>query len=99
MTDVSKKELPAAKLKVNELAKDNDIQTFEGALLKLEEYVRTLEQGDLTLDESLKIFEQGMTLAKYCTKKLDDAENKIEVLLKKDGELIKEDFEVPEGQN
>jgi exodeoxyribonuclease VII small subunit len=48
------------------------------------------------LDESLKIFEQGMNLAKFCTRKLDEAEQKIEVLIKKDGEFIKKDIELSE---
>lgn len=70
--------------------------TFENALNQLEKHVRTLEQGELTLDRSLTIFEEGMKLAKFCTEKLDQAEQKIEILQKKDGELIKEKFEMSE---
>ena len=70
--------------------------TFENALNRLEEHVRTLEQGELTLDRSLTIFEEGMKLAKFCTEKLDQAEQKIEILQKKDGELITEKFEMSE---
>ena len=70
--------------------------TFEDALDKLEAHVRTLEQGELTLDQSLSLFEEGMKLAKFCTEKLDEAERKIEVLLEKNGELVQEDFDVPE---
>jgi exodeoxyribonuclease VII small subunit len=77
---------------------ENEAQTFEEALSKLEAHVRTLEQGELTLNESLAIFEDGMKLAKFCTKKLDEAEQKIEVLIEKDGELISKDFSLPEEE-
>jgi len=72
--------------------------TFENALEKLEDHVRTLEQGELNLDQSLEIFEEGMKLAKFCTKKLDDAEQKIEVLIEKNGGLVKEQFKIPEKE-
>ncbi len=52
--------------------------TFEQAFAELEESVRTLEQGDLPLDESLTLFERGQQLAAYCGKLLDNAELKIE---------------------
>jgi exodeoxyribonuclease VII small subunit len=58
---------------------------FEGALAKLEEIVRKLEQGELTLDESLASFEEGIRLARLCAGKLDEAERKIEILMKKEG--------------
>jgi exodeoxyribonuclease VII small subunit len=75
---------------------DNEELTFESALEKLETHVRTLEQGELTLNESLHIFEDGMKLAKFCGKKLDEAEQKIEILMEKNGELVKEPFNVRE---
>jgi len=75
---------------------ENDELTFESALEKLEVHVRTLEQGELTLNESLHIFEDGMKLAKFCGKKLNEAEHKIEILLEKNGELVKEPFDVQE---
>ena len=75
----------------------NDELTFESAIYKLETHVRTLEQGELTLDQSLSIFEEGMKLAKFCTEKLDEAERKIEILIEKDGQLIKEDFKTNDG--
>ena len=78
---------------------DDDKLSFETALEKLESYVRTLEQGELTLDQSLSIFEDGMKLAKFCSKKLDEAEQKIEILVENDGELVKEDFQVEEEKN
>jgi len=78
------------------MTEENEDLTFETALTKLETHVRTLEQGELMLDESLTIFEESMKLAKFCTKKLDEAEQKIEILLEKNGKLVKEDFKMPE---
>ncbi|MBN2282529.1 MAG: exodeoxyribonuclease VII small subunit [Deltaproteobacteria bacterium] len=54
---------------------------FEKALERLEDIVRRLEEGEMTLDESLKAFEEGIRLARFCSKKLDEAERKVEVLL------------------
>ena len=59
---------------------------FEDAMVRLETIVSELENGDLSLDESLKIFEEGVRLSKSCLKLLDDTEQKIEILLQeKDG--------------
>ncbi|MBM4123575.1 MAG: exodeoxyribonuclease VII small subunit [Nitrospira sp.] len=59
---------------------------FEDALTRLETIVSELEKGDLPLDESLKIFEEGIKLSKTCLKMLDDAERKVEILIQdKDG--------------
>lgn len=54
---------------------------FEQAMARLEAIVGELEKGDLPLDESLKIFEEGIRLSKNCLKVLEDAERKIEVLV------------------
>ncbi len=59
---------------------------FEEALVKLEEVVRQLESGELTLEESLKLFESGVALARICSQKLDEAEGKIQQLIGEDGE-------------
>lgn len=59
---------------------------FEEALSRLETIVAELEKGDLPLDQSLKIFEEGIRLSKTCLKMLDDAERKVEILVQdKDG--------------
>lgn len=55
---------------------------FESALKRLEEIVQRLEAGDLSLDESLKLFEEGIELSRLCTKKLSEAEAKVEKLVK-----------------
>ena len=82
--------------KINSKNDNLEELTFEIALEKLESNVHNLEKGELTLDESLKIFEEGMRLARYCSTKLDDAEQKIQILLEKDGKLVKEDFKIEE---
>ena len=72
-------------------------EKFETALKKLEDIVRRLEGGSLSLDDSLKAFEEGVKHAAFCTKKLDEAERKVEVLLKrKDGSFSREPFEPEE---
>ena len=59
---------------------------FEKALSRLEIIVTELEAGELSLDDSLKIFEEGVKLSKTCLKMLDDAERKVEILVQdKDG--------------
>lgn len=59
---------------------------FEQAMARLETIVSDLEKGELSLDESLKIFEEGIKLSKTCLKMLDDAERKVEILIQdKDG--------------
>ena len=61
------------------------ILKFETAVEKLEGIVRKLENGDLTLEESLKAFEEGIGLARTCEKLLKEAKGKVEVLVKKEG--------------
>jgi exodeoxyribonuclease VII small subunit len=55
---------------------------FEEAMKKLEEIVQKLEEGNLPLEKSLELFEEGMKLSKFCSKKLEEAQTKIEVLTK-----------------
>jgi exodeoxyribonuclease VII small subunit len=69
---------------------------FETALKRLEEIVEKLEEGDLDLGESLKLFEEGVKLSKVCNKKLNEAEKKIEMLTRDQGELKAEPFEAEE---
>ncbi len=58
-------------------------KSFEEALAKLEQITKKLEEGDLSLEESLKHFDEGVNLAEQCNSKLNDAQKKIEILLKK----------------
>jgi exodeoxyribonuclease VII small subunit len=55
---------------------------FENAMQRLEEIVAHLEKGELSLEDSLKAFEEGMKLAQFCSKKLEEAEQKVSVLVK-----------------
>jgi exodeoxyribonuclease VII small subunit len=57
-------------------------ERFEDALNKLEKIVSKLEEGDIPLEESLKLFEEGIRLSRFCNQKLDEAEKKVEILLK-----------------
>ena len=67
-------------------------ENFEESMTKLEEIVTELEKGDLNLDESVAKFEEGMKISKQCSKILEEAEQKITILLEKDGELKEENF-------
>jgi exodeoxyribonuclease VII small subunit len=58
---------------------------FEDCLTRLEQIVAALETGNLPLEESLKVFEEGVALARHCAKYLDDAERRIETLAKDEG--------------
>jgi len=67
---------------------------FEDALQRLEQIVDQLETGDLPLEESLKVFEEGVALARRCGKYLEEAEKRIELLTKDEAGLLKaEPFE------
>lgn len=68
-------------------AKKDIKEGFESSLEKLESLVRELESGEKGLEESLDIFEKGVTLAKTLTKQLEEAKNKVEVLTKEGGRL------------
>ena len=75
------------------------VEKFETALKKLEEVVRRLEGGDLPLEESLKAFEEGVRQAAFCARKLNEAEKKVELLLKqKDGSFFKEEFRLDDAE-
>lgn len=68
-------------------------KTFEQSISELEEIVAELENGDVTLDESLSLFEKGIKLSKSCQKMLDAAEKKVSILMTNDdGEVVKEEF-------
>ena len=71
---------------------------FEGAMRDLEELVERLEQGDLPLEESLAAFERGVMLTRNCQTALKEAEQKVEILLKRAGEPAVEDFNPDEPQ-
>ena len=67
--------------------------TFEESLKQLETIVGQLERGDLALEDSLKMFEDGMRLSAQCKQELDNAESKVQILLKqRDGSMKPEPF-------
>ncbi len=68
-------------------------EKFEEALERLEEIVKKMESGDMTLEESLESFEEGVKLSRFCAKKLDKAERRVEILLKNEDELEIHPFE------
>ena len=69
-------------------------KNFEKALADLENIVQRLDENDLSLDEALSLFEEGIKLSRFCSQKLDAVENKVEILLRDDeGNLKKEPFE------
>jgi exodeoxyribonuclease VII small subunit len=79
-------------------------QTFEVSLAELEKIVRRLEEGDLPLEESLELFEKGVRLSRECRERLNQAERRIEILLRdEDGnatlqEIVNEDLDAETGE-
>lgn len=65
---------------------------FEDAIKRLEEIANELEKGELSLDESMKKFEEGIHLSKKCNEILRKAEKKISILIEQEGELTEEKF-------
>jgi exodeoxyribonuclease VII small subunit len=73
---------------------------FEKSLTRLEEVVKRLESADLSLDEAMKLFEEGVRLSRDCQKQLEEAEGRVEILLKKaDGKMAAEPFETEEEKS
>ena len=66
---------------------------FEECLQRLEQIVQELEKGEIQLEKSLTLFEEGIQLSSACRKELEQAEGKVELLLKKNGKLQAEPFE------
>lgn len=70
------------------MAKNKDReQNFETSLASLEQIVAQLESGDLPLERALELFEEGVGLARHCQSQLEDAERKVEMLLRERGEI------------
>jgi exodeoxyribonuclease VII small subunit len=70
---------------------------FEKSLARLEEVVKRLENAELSLDEAMKLFEEGVKLSRDCQKQLEEAEGRVEILLKKaDGKIAAEPFQPEE---
>lgn len=65
---------------------------FEELMVKLEDITNKLENEKLSLDESVKLFEEGMQISKECNTKLEDAEKKITILINQNNEIKEENF-------
>ena len=72
---------------------------FEKKLSRLEEIVQKMEKGDLALDESLKLFEEGVKLSRECHQRLNDAESTVKILMSvgADGQPVTADFSAEEN--
>ena len=68
------------------------VESFEACLDELEKVVKQLEAGDLSLEKSLELFERGMGLSDTCRKQLEQAETRVEALIRKEGKLVPEPF-------
>jgi exodeoxyribonuclease VII small subunit len=68
------------------------VASFETSLDELEKVVKELESGDLPLDRSLELFSRGMQLSESCRKQLEDAETRVEMLIRKEGAYQPEPF-------
>jgi exodeoxyribonuclease VII small subunit len=68
-------------------------KTFEQSMKRLEEIVQELESGDLPLEKAIKKFEEGIQLSKFCSKKLDETEKKITILMEEsEGNITEQPF-------
>lgn len=74
-------------------------KSFEEAMQRLEEITQNLENGDLSLEDSIGVFEEGMKLSKFCTKKLEEAEKKVTKLVKEgEGKFSQQPFDMEEEE-
>ncbi len=71
---------------------------FEQALDELEKLVERLERGDVPLDEALRHFERGVALTRHCQAALKSAQQRVEILLRRDGRSVAEPFAVPDEE-
>jgi exodeoxyribonuclease VII small subunit len=74
------------------MSKKKTANLFEDSLAELEQLVTQLEQGDISLEESLRYFERGVNLTRICQKALQEAEQKVHILIEKNGNQALEPF-------
>ena len=74
-------------------------ESFEASLDELEKVVKDLEAGDLSLVRSLELFERGMSLSDACRKQLEEAETRVEMLVRKEGKIAAEPFRPEKPEN
>ena len=66
---------------------------YEAAMGRLEEITAELEDGDATLEQAIKLYTEGLEIARLCSEQLDEAEKKIKIITEKSGALVEENFE------
>lgn len=74
-------------------------KSFEEAITELEYIVNEMEKGELTLEESIEFFQRGIELSKYCSKRLDEIEKKISVLIEDEEGNIREEIMMEDRDN
>jgi exodeoxyribonuclease VII small subunit len=74
-------------------------ESFEASLDELEKVVKELEAGDLSLERSLQLFERGVGLSDGCRKQLEEAETRVEMLIRKEGKIAAEPFNPEKPEN
>jgi exodeoxyribonuclease VII small subunit len=74
------------------MPEERPVESFENCLDELEKTVRELEAGDLPLERSLELFERGMALSDSCRKQLEQAETRVEMLIRREGKMAAEPF-------
>jgi exodeoxyribonuclease VII small subunit len=76
-----------------------EYKDFENALKRLETIVTELEKGEIPLEQALQLFEEGIKISRFCGDKLDEADRKVQILIKNQkGQLVEEDFPKAEGE-
>jgi exodeoxyribonuclease VII small subunit len=74
-------------------------ESFETSLDELEKVVKELEAGDLSLERSIQLFERGVNLSDACRKQLEEAETRVEMLIRKEGKIAAEPFSPEKSGN
>jgi len=69
---------------------------YESAIARLEEITTLLESADTGLEDAIKLYTEGLEIARFCDQKLTDAEKKIKIIMEKRGQMVEEDFESDE---
>ena len=73
-------------------------KNYEAAIARLEEITGLLEDGEATLEESIKLYTEGLEIARFCSTQLEAAEKKIKIITEKSGVIVEDDFETDEEE-
>jgi exodeoxyribonuclease VII small subunit len=80
------------------VAAKKQYKDFESALKRLEEITELMESGDVSLEQSIDLYTEGLDIAKYCNKKLTEAEKKIKIIKEKGGLMVEQEFAETESE-